>query len=246
MSGNRLNVRREQNGVVRQIDAEVNMPEFLGTVFSATPRDTGEIPFAIDTKGHLYTPSRDDDARIAALGSRVTDPKSPPGTIRLPEWIVVTTAGPTGSDLKLGIARPVGDALSELRSTALRSAGLGVGFILLTLIGIVPISVGLTRSLSRLNDGVRRIAAGDYAARLPVLRQDEVGQLARSVNQMAEAVEQHKHLALQQERLSRELELGREIQDDMLPHAPLQLARVDVYGASTPAGEVGGDFFNYF
>lgn len=246
MSGNRLNISREQNGVVRQIDAELDMRALLETVFSATPRDAGEIPFAIDPKGQLFTPSPDDRAKIEALGSRVTDPKSPPGTIRLPEWIVVTAAGPIESDLKLGIARPVGDALTELRSTALRSTGLGIGFILITLIGIVPISSGLTRSLTRLNDGVRRIAAGDYAARLPVLRHDEVGQLAQSVNQMAEAVEQHKRLALQQERLARELELGREIQDDMLPHAPLQLPRVDVYGSSTPAGEVGGDYFNYF
>jgi sigma-B regulation protein RsbU (phosphoserine phosphatase) len=42
------------------------------------------------------------------------------------------------------------------------------------------------------------------------------------------------------------LELGRQIQHDMLPQAPLHVGLVEVSGVSVPAREVGGDFFNYF
>ena len=66
------------------------------------------------------------------------------------DWIVVTTEDKSGSGLRLGIARPVTDSLSTLRRTAARNAGLGLLFIVVALVGIVPLSSGLTRNLSTL------------------------------------------------------------------------------------------------
>jgi sigma-B regulation protein RsbU (phosphoserine phosphatase) len=63
---------------------------------------------------------------------------------------------------------------------------------------------------------------------------------------MAADVEEHQREAVGQERLKRELELGRQIQHDMLPQGPLKLGLAEVKGVSVPAREVGGDFFNYF
>ena len=63
---------------------------------------------------------------------------------------------------------------------------------------------------------------------------------------MAEDVEQHQRAAVEQERIKRELELGRQIQHDMLPQAPLRFGLTEIKGVSVPAKEVGGDFFNYF
>jgi sigma-B regulation protein RsbU (phosphoserine phosphatase) len=97
-----------------------------------------------------------------------------------------------------------------------------------------------------MGEAVDRIAQGDYGARVPVRSNDEVGQLARAFNRMAADVEQHQKLAVGQERIRRELELGRRIQNDMLPHAPLRLGLTEIRGVSVPAKEVGGDFFNYF
>ena len=77
-------------------------------------------------------------------------------------------------------------------------------------------------------------------------RNDEIGRLARAFNQMAEDVERHQHVVVEQERIRRELELGRQIQHDMLPRGPLRLGLMEIQGVSVPAREVGGDFFNYF
>jgi sigma-B regulation protein RsbU (phosphoserine phosphatase) len=63
---------------------------------------------------------------------------------------------------------------------------------------------------------------------------------------MAADVERHERAAVEQERIKRELELGRQIQNEMLPHAPLRVGAIEIKGASVPAREVGGDFFNYF
>jgi serine phosphatase RsbU (regulator of sigma subunit) len=246
LSGSKLDVRMERDGeVVRQINADVNLSNFLATVFTTRRRLRGEVPFAVASDGQVYAPSADDRARVEALGE-VARPETPPGTTMLADWIVVTSADPTGSGLKLGIARPVGESLHELRQASARAVGLGLGFIGLALIGIVPLSSRLTRNLSTLSDGVRRIAQGDYRARVSVNASDEVGRLARAFNQMAEDVEQHQRSAVGQERIRRELELGRQIQHDMLPQGPLQVGLVEVSGVSVPAREVGGDFFNYF
>ena len=93
---------------------------------------------------------------------------------------------------------------------------------------------------------MRRIAHGDYRARVRVKGRDEVAELATAFNQMAEDVEKHQRAAVGQERIRRELELGRQIQHDMLPHEPLRLGLTEIKGVSVPAREVGGDFFNYF
>jgi serine phosphatase RsbU (regulator of sigma subunit) len=247
LTGSRLDVQVEQNGeVVGQANAEINLPNLLATVFTSTRRDRGEVPFAVGKDGHLYTPTAADKQAIESLNSSASRPGTAPGTTVLPEWIVVTTADPTGSGVKFGIARPVGEALAELQRTTARNVGFGLGFIGLALIGIVPLSSRLTRNLSKLSDGVRRIAQGEYDARVEVHTNDEVGRLAKAFNQMAADVEVHQRLSLEQERIRRELELGRQIQHDMLPQAPLRLGLTEIKGVSVPAREVGGDFFNYF
>jgi serine phosphatase RsbU (regulator of sigma subunit) len=247
LTGSRLDVTVERDGkVVRQANAEVNLPNLLGTVFTTTRRDKGEVPFAIAKDGHIYTTSDDDKRRIESLAGDFIKPNTPPGTTVLQDWIVVTTADPTGSGLKFGVARPVGESLQDLRRRSARNAALGLGFIGLALIGIVPLSTRLTRNLSTLSEGVRRIAKGDYSARVKVTSHDEIGRLAAAFNQMASDVEQHQRNAVEQERIKRELELGRQIQHDMLPHEPLRLGLTEIKGVSVPAREVGGDFFNYF
>jgi serine phosphatase RsbU (regulator of sigma subunit)/predicted Fe-S protein YdhL (DUF1289 family) len=247
LSGTRLDLTFERDGkVVRAANAEVNLPNLLATVLTTTRRDRGEIPFAVGKDGRLYTQTEDDKKTIESLGGSITKADEPAGTTRLGEWIVVSTVDPTGSGLRFGIARPVGDSLQALRRTSARNAGFGLAFIGLALIGMVPLSSRLTRNLSTLSDGVRRIAHGDYSARVKVGSNDEVGRLAKAFNQMAEDVEQHQRSALEQERIKRELELGRQIQHDMLPQGPLRFGLTEIKGVSVPAKEVGGDFFNYF
>jgi serine phosphatase RsbU (regulator of sigma subunit) len=247
MTGSRLDVMVERDGkIVREANAEVNLPNLLATVFTTTRRERGEVPFAVGKDGKLYTPTEDDRRKIESIGNGVTSPETLPGTTVLPMWIVVTTADPMGSGLKFGIARPLGESLDQLRRTSIRNAGLGLGCIGLALIGIVPLSGRLTRNLSRLNEGVHRIAEGDYSARVPVGSHDEIGRLAQAFNQMAADVERNQHALVEQERIRRELELGRQIQHDMLPQRPLRLGTTEIKGVSVPAREVGGDFFNYF
>jgi HAMP domain-containing protein/DNA-binding protein H-NS len=229
MSGKRLAVKVERDGqVVGQVNADVDMTKLLATVFARTAHERGELAFAVGEGGELYTPTPAAKQQLEALRTPALSASTKPGTTVLPDWIVATTTDPTGSGLKFGIARPVGDALVDLRRTSARNAALGLGFIGLALIVIVPLSAGLTRNLDTLSAGVHRIADGDYSARVPVRSNDEIGRLAVAFNQMAADVEEHQRSAVSQERIRRELELGRQIQHDMLPHGPLRLPRLAV------------------
>jgi serine phosphatase RsbU (regulator of sigma subunit) len=226
--------------VVGKVNARVNVDRMLTAVLSDARRDRGEIPFALDQKRRVYTPRLADRTTLHSLGVA----GAPAGSRPDRDWIVVTRRDPSG--VTFGIARPVGDALAEIRRTAGRNLGIGLGVIGLALIGIVPLSGRMTRNLTSLTEGVRRLATGDFTARVPVRSRDEFGQLAASFNQMAKDLEANQTLVVTQERLQRELELCRQIQTEMLPHEPLRLGFAEVRGVSIPAREVGGDFFNYF
>jgi serine phosphatase RsbU (regulator of sigma subunit) len=247
LSGTRLDVRMEQDGnVVQQANAELNLQSVLETVFSTTRTDRGEVPFAVAKDGHVYTQTDADRKKVEGLGAALKPEGPPTSTTISGDWIVVTTADPSGSGLRFGIAHPVGDSMDALRRTAARNASFGLLFIGLAIVGIVPLSGRLTRNLSTLIEGVGKIAQGDLRARVPVRSHDEIGRLAGAFNQMAADVERHQHAAVEQERIRRELELGRQIQHEMLPRRPMHLGLTEVQGVSVPAREVGGDFFNYF
>ena len=245
-SGHQLEVRFERDGqVVRTVSADMNLPNMLMAVFQSTPREQGEVPFAVDRDGRVYAQTEDDRKRVEAFGTAAL-PDGPLGKTVLPDWIVVTTAGPAGTGLRFGIASPTGESLAALRRTGGRNVGFGLLFIAFALVGVVPLSMRLTRNLTTLTEGVSRIAQGDYSARVNLRSTDEVGALAAAFNSMAADVEAHQRSAVEQERIKRELELGRQIQHDMLPQGSLRLGLTEIKGISVPAREVGGDFFNYF
>ena len=246
LTGDKLAVKLMRDGaVVNEVNATVDLDNLLATVFSPTKREKGEVPFAVGPDGKVYTANDADRKVVDDLGP-IARPDGPLGKTYLSDWVVFTTADPSGSGLRFGIARPVRDSLDTLRRTVARNAGLGLLFIGIAIVGVVPLSGRLTRDLTTLTDGVDRIATGDYRARVPVKAKDEIGVLAQAFNRMAEDVERHQHAAVEQERLRKELELGRRIQSDMLPREPMSFGLTEVQGVSIPAREVGGDFFNYF
>jgi serine phosphatase RsbU (regulator of sigma subunit) len=226
-------------------NATLNMDRTLQTVFAFARREQGEIPFAIDPAGKLHThedPHRATLESLDVVNNAATAAGGQPQ--RVADWMIVARKDATG--LVFGIARPIGESLREIRRASMRNLSLGLLAIGLALVGIVPISHRMTRHLTTLTGGVRQLAGGDFRARVPVRTQDEFGVLAAAFNQMAEDLERHQSLVVEQERLRRELELSRQIQTEMLPRARLRLGPAEIRGVSVPAREVGGDFFNYF
>jgi sigma-B regulation protein RsbU (phosphoserine phosphatase) len=244
--GRQIEVPVRRNGrLVGKANATLKMDVTLQSVLALARREQGEIPFAIDQQGQIYTSDARSRATLEMLGVKDAAAFAASGAPRrLGDWIVVSRKDASG--LLFGIARPIGESLREIRRMSWRNLSMGLAVIALACIGIVPISRRMTQHVSSLSDGVRKLAAGDFKARVPVRSRDEFGTLAAAFNRMAEDIEHNQALAVEQERLHRELELSRLIQTEMLPRAPLRLGAAEIKGVSIPAREVGGDFFNYF
>jgi serine phosphatase RsbU (regulator of sigma subunit) len=246
VQGRNVEVAIEKGGrVIGRANAMLNMDRTLRMVLGFARRDQGEISFAIDRTGALYTPDAGDKGRLQSLGVERTALVAAEGTPRRTgDWIIVARRAPGG--IIFGIARPVGESLREIRRASVRNLGFGMLVIGLALVGIIPISHRMTQHLATLTSGVRQLAGGDFRTRVPVRSRDEFGALAGAFNQMAEDLERHEAAAVEQERMRRELELSRLIQTEMLPRGPLTTGTAEIAGISIPAREVGGDFFNYF
>ncbi|MBN1825346.1 MAG: PP2C family protein-serine/threonine phosphatase [Candidatus Eisenbacteria bacterium] len=111
---------------------------------------------------------------------------------------------------------------------------------------VISMNRGIAAAIGRLTGGARRLREGDLANRIEVVGEDELAGLAREFNRMAEGLEEGRRVALEKERVEGELAIAREIQRKLLPAGPPEVAGLEVAGISTPAREVGGDYYDFF
>ncbi|MBT9561076.1 MAG: SpoIIE family protein phosphatase [Myxococcales bacterium] len=107
-------------------------------------------------------------------------------------------------------------------------------------------STAITRPLQRLASTARALSAGDLGARSPGLGRDELGQLAETVNVMADHIEALLAEARRHAEVERELALAREIQRTMSPGSePVRATGVELVGVVEPTFDCGGDFWTW-
>jgi serine phosphatase RsbU (regulator of sigma subunit) len=252
--GQKFDVPLHSNGaVVGQIRAQLSSDEVLKRVLGSND-DSGEIPFVADREGTVYARNAGERTQLQNIGivDAMRDNKPVP---KIPNWVVATSMQ-KDSGLRIGVVRPVGENLEELRHTAARNFFLGLGVIGLALIGILPVAGHFTRDVETVTRGAERISQGDLTTRLPVESNNEFGKLARAFNKMAEDLShqqqklveqevQQRVLGLEYERKSTELEDARRFQLSMLPKHVPQHDRYEVAASTQTAAEVGGDYYDF-
>ncbi|MFH1176860.1 MAG: SpoIIE family protein phosphatase, partial [Acidobacteriota bacterium] len=128
---------------------------------------------------------------------------------------------------------------------ALGIAGAFMAVIYAIVVGLAVIQIlTITRSTARLTRGSREVARGNLDHRIPVKRRDQLGDLAVSFNNMAESVREMLAGVAEKERLARELELAREIQEGLLPPAEARHGAFAIHAHFRPEAAVGGDYFD--
>jgi serine phosphatase RsbU (regulator of sigma subunit) len=252
---------RKEGTIVGHISAQVSTPEVVRRVLGVHGDDADEITFAVDRDSNVYTRNPDDRKTLDRAG--ITDRVLKNHSLSdLREWIVVMSRDPQ-SGLRVGVARPVGDNLEELRKTAGKNFGYGIALIFVALIGIVPIANHMTRDVNLVTRGAERIAQGDLMTRLPVKSNNEIGQLAAAFNRMAQDLSlqqqtiveqertrkeqeiQQRILELEYDRKSLDLEEARRFQLSMLPKSVPAHDLFDVAVFTLTAAEVGGDYYDF-
>jgi sigma-B regulation protein RsbU (phosphoserine phosphatase) len=150
--------------------------------------------------------------------------------------------------------------LSEAQQIEISAVPIGVWAIitllviagLFLIIEIVALSMGLalarsiTSAIHELFMGTERVRHGDFAHRIDVHANDQLGELAGSFNQMTGSIEGLLQTAAEKKRLEEELRIARVIQMSLLPRGPLDLPGLGVTALCVPAREVGGDYYDFF
>ncbi len=124
--------------------------------------------------------------------------------------------------------------------------------VILMLIGVVvafflsfSMASSVIKPVKALEMGALKIATGDFASRVVVKSNDELGVLSKAFNKMASDLEVSTKALVYKERVAKELELASRIQKEILPKGKPSVVGFDITGGLIPADEVGGDCYDF-
>ena len=112
------------------------------------------------------------------------------------------------------------------------------GAVLLVAALAVPASKTVTRPVRELAEAAGKLASGDFTARVAPCGRDELGEMARSFNDMAPQL-------LERMKLKNDMALAMEVQQHLLPGRPPAMEGMDIAALSLYCDETGGDYFDF-
>ena len=126
---------------------------------------------------------------------------------------------------------------------------IGVSGLLATIYGAalvmaLAIIFALSRAVNQLSRGTSAISRGDFSVRIPTKRRDQIGELQRDFNQMAEHLESLVETAAQKEIVDKELSLARDLQESLLPSDLPSAESIEFATLFEPSAAIGGDYFD--
>lgn len=126
--------------------------------------------------------------------------------------------------------------------------GIASLFLLVELVSLF-IGVSMTRTITNavhsLYLGTQRVMQGDFSHRIEVKGKDQLAELGYSFNRMTENVEQLLAVSKEKERLQGELEIAREVQNQLYPRTAPDMKHLKVRALCKPARMVSGDYYDY-
>lgn len=123
-----------------------------------------------------------------------------------------------------------------------------IAFLIVELVSLV-IGITMTRTITsavhHLYQGTQRVMQGDFSHRIAVRGNDQLADLSHSFNQMTARLEELVVVAKEKERLQSELEIAREVQNQLYPKKVPEVRTLRLTAVCKPARMVSGDYFDY-
>ncbi len=123
-----------------------------------------------------------------------------------------------------------------------------VVFLVIELFALV-IGIQLTRSITttvdKLHDATERVRAGDFSYRINLSARDQLSSLGEAFDTMTASVERLLLESQEKLRLESELEIAREVQNQLFPRAAPEVVGLQLYGVCKPARTVSGDYYDF-
>ncbi len=121
-------------------------------------------------------------------------------------------------------------------------------FVVAELVSLV-VGVTMTRTITGavhgLYEGTQRVMEGDFSHRIEVSGGDQLAKVGRSFNQMTENLERLVALETERQRLQSELEIAREVQNQLYPKTVPPSRHLELTALCHPARTVSGDYYDY-
>ncbi len=134
------------------------------------------------------------------------------------------------------------------RVARLLFVSVAVAFLIVELISLI-IGASLTRSITgavhNLYEGTSKVRRGDFKHRIAVRGDDQLAALSRSFNLMTEDLERLLAVAKEKERLQSEIEIAREVQNQLFPRNVPESRTLQLLGRCNAARIVSGDYYDY-
>lgn len=109
----------------------------------------------------------------------------------------------------------------------------------------VSITRTITGTVHDLYEGTERIQEGVFSHRIKIKGQDQLAELGKSFNDMTANIERLLVVAKESERLQAELEIAREVQNQLYPRTVPLMKTLHLNAFCNPARMVSGDYYDY-
>ncbi|HSD73069.1 MAG TPA: HAMP domain-containing protein, partial [Thermoanaerobaculia bacterium] len=103
----------------------------------------------------------------------------------------------------------------------------------------------ITRNVNRMSRAAEGIARGDFSVRVNTKSRDQIGDLARSFDGMADSIQKLLVDTARKERLEGEIAIARTIQQKLLPPPSASLDGAKILAHVRSVAEIGGDYYDY-
>ena len=128
---------------------------------------------------------------------------------------------------------------------ALLSIAAAIFFVYLVALAIAFVLVGsIVRTVNRLTRATKAMAAGDFSVRVRSRSRDQIGDLARSFDGMADSIERLLRETARKEKLEAELAVARAIQESFLPESGASWKGFQATAHFEPIADLGGDYYD--
>jgi len=172
----------------------------------------------------------------------------------------VDLESPAGSRIKIPILASFYARPSRLNHVLFASLGdlSGVPYIILMVFCVLflVVEVGalvtgtvltrtITKSVGDLYGATQRVKSGDLSHRIRDVRNDQLGALAASFNEMTASVAHSIEEQRQRERLENELSIAREVQNQLFPRSIPRVPGLHLVASCRAARMVSGDYYDF-
>lgn len=246
-----------RGGIRRAIFTEYKR-EFVSDLDQLTSADDTQVRLLIfDIKTQLLPGFDEKDISVVSPSKTGVPPLQESSAKRTEKDMTVDSAATVDGDPAFSFSRKQGSDTVHLyldrkfinaRQSNLVLLLFGVAFVavLISLGTAFLVGGNITKPLQVLMSDIQIISGGNFDHKPLARSSDEVGILSRLLGDMAAGLKQAQEVWAENQSRKHDLDIAKEIQENLLPKHVPRIAGYDVSAYYSPSKEVGGDYYDFF